>query len=353
MKITFLAPAPDLSGGARVIAIYARALAERGHDVTVVVAQPRPPGRRFPWLPGGKGKASPVRPSHFDAIEHLVRRKAKPDVITADDCPDADVLVATWWETAEWMAAMPASKGRQVHFVQLYEAFPYTPKHRVDAVLRAPNRKITISHWLDELLRDEFGNTDVHLILNGVDMDQFNAAPRERSVAPVVGMLYHDTPFKNSGDGIRAFLGLKAVMPDARLIAFGTAAPSDAVPLPEGTSYHRSPAQDRIRDIYAQCDVWLCSSTMEGFHLPPLEAMACRCPVISTPVGGPQDIVRQGENGYLVPLHDVPAMTAALIDFFAMDAAAWRRMSDEAYRTAQACDWQHAADRFEQALQGT
>jgi glycosyltransferase involved in cell wall biosynthesis len=343
-----------MSGGARVISIYARELERRGHDVRIVVALGLQPTLREHVRRLRRGQLRHVRPtrqpSHYDSIDHLVHRLDRLGPIRPTDCPDADVIVATWWETAEWMAAMPASKGRHVHFVQGYEAFEHMPKDRVDAVLRSPNRKITISHWLDDLLRNEFGNRDVHHVPNGVDMRQFNAPPRDRSASPVVGMLYHEASIKNSQDGIDAFVGLKAEMPDAKLIAFGNVAPSDAVPLPAGTSYNRSPPQDAIKNIYAACDVWLCSSTRECFHFPPLEAMACRCPVISTPVGGPLDIVKQGENGFLVPMKDVPAMTGALIDFFAMDAAAWRQMSDQAYETALGCDWGHAADSFEIAL---
>jgi hypothetical protein len=35
MRITFVTPVADLSGGARVIHIYAKALKERGHGVRV------------------------------------------------------------------------------------------------------------------------------------------------------------------------------------------------------------------------------------------------------------------------------------------------------------------------------
>ena len=43
MRITFVCPIADLSGGFRVIAVYAKLLRERGHDVTVVSRPPRKP----------------------------------------------------------------------------------------------------------------------------------------------------------------------------------------------------------------------------------------------------------------------------------------------------------------------
>ena len=49
MRITFLIPNLNLSGGARVVAIYADWLARQGHDVTVVAGRPGSPGliRKF------------------------------------------------------------------------------------------------------------------------------------------------------------------------------------------------------------------------------------------------------------------------------------------------------------------
>ena len=36
MRITFLAPHDSLNGGVRVVALYARLLQDRGHDVSIV-----------------------------------------------------------------------------------------------------------------------------------------------------------------------------------------------------------------------------------------------------------------------------------------------------------------------------
>ncbi len=353
MKVTFLAPGPNLTGGTRVISIYARELAKRGCDVRVMVPRGGKHGARSVVRQLLKGRLPPRinwQPSHYDDIEPLVCRLDRLGPITAAECPDADVIVATWWETAQWMLPMPPSKGRKFHFVQHYEAFDDLVKPRVDAVLAADTRKITISSWLSRMLTDQFHNDHVTLIPNGVDMAQFNAPPRGRRPHPVVGMLYHNAPFKNTKDGIAAFLKLRQRFPGAQLVAFGEHEPSGELALPPGTVHHLRPAQHAIKDIYASCDVWLCSSVAEGFYLPMLEAMACRCPLISTPVGGPVDMVVDGENGYIVPHGDVDAMAGKLIDFFGMDEDDWRRMSDAAHATAVRNDWSRAADRFAEAL---
>jgi glycosyltransferase involved in cell wall biosynthesis len=134
------------------------------------------------------------------------------------------------------------------------------------------------------------------------------------------------------------------------LVAFGESGPYADLPLPPGTEFFRQPAQDKIKDIYAKCDVWLCGSWSEGFHLPPLEAMACRCPVVSTRVGGPQDLIQDGINGYLVPCGDVDALADRLVRLLTLSDVQWKAMSDAAYSTAHLYTWEGVTERFEQAL---
>jgi glycosyltransferase involved in cell wall biosynthesis len=139
-------------------------------------------------------------------------------------------------------------------------------------------------------------------------------------------------------------------VPGLRLVAFGAEPVADRLPLPPGTSFYHLPAQDSIRDLYASCDVWLCGSYSEGFGLPPLEAMACRCPVVSTNAGGPADFIRSGQNGYLVPVGDAEALGDRLVDVLSLDEATWRAMSDAALATATQYTWDDAAILLESAL---
>ncbi len=57
---------------------------------------------------------------------------------------------------------------------------------------------------------------------------------------------------------------------------------------------------DKMPEFYNDIDVYLCASTSEGMSLSVLEASACGCPVISTNVSGCEEIVRDGENGFIV-----------------------------------------------------
>jgi glycosyltransferase involved in cell wall biosynthesis len=122
------------------------------------------------------------------------------------------------------------------------------------------------------------------------------------------------------------------------------------LPLPSFAEFHCRPAQAALRDLYSQCDLWLCGSDVEGFHLPPLEAMACRCPVVATRVGGPMDIVEEGVNGHLVDTKDSSALAQRMQTVLQLPAARWRQMSDAALETATRYSWHDATLKFEEAL---
>jgi glycosyltransferase involved in cell wall biosynthesis len=139
-------------------------------------------------------------------------------------------------------------------------------------------------------------------------------------------------------------------VPDLKVLAFGAERVAPNVPLPPWVEFHYRPPQEALRHLYAQCDAWLCASRREGFHLPPLEAMACRCPVVSTRVGGPMDIVEEGVNGFLVEVEDAAALAERLLRVLAFDEARWKRMSDAALATASGYTWDDATTLLERAL---
>lgn len=355
MKITFLMPAGGISGGNRVIALYAERLVARGHSVHVVWQRMRPQGlgAQLDRLirVGARGRRRQGSP-FFDSIGVTQSIAARPRFVTDEDVPDADVVVATWWETAFSVAALSPAKGRKFYFIQHHEVHAHLPWQMSRATYYLPLKKITISQWLVDTMAREYGDHDVALIENSVDMRQFDAPPREKNAVPAVGLLYSGKAFKGLDISVRAIEVARARVPDLRVISFG-AIPEKGrakVPLPEGTTYFEKPAQEKIREIYAMCDVWLCGSRLEGFHLPPLEAMACRCPVVSTRVGGAVDVVTEGVDGHLVDIGDAEALGQRLADVASLSPEAWKRMSDAAHARAGSYTWDDATDRLEAAL---
>jgi glycosyltransferase involved in cell wall biosynthesis len=355
MKITFvMAGGFNLTGGERVIATYAKALQQRGHEVLAVSRPPVRPGLRdqLRSLRQGKGWITPAPqgPSHIRQanIPHRLLESFRP--VTDTDVPDADIVIATWWETAEWVANLSPSKGAKVYFIQHHEVFDYLPQAQAAASYKLPLHKIVVAQWLLDIMREEYGDESASLVLNSVDTNQFYAPPRQKQPQPTVGLIYSAQDWKGCDISLKAFSIAAQQVPNLKLVAFGHALPSIELPLPSEAEFVCTPSQAELKHLYAACDVWLFGSRTEGFGLPILEAMACRTPVIGTPAGAAPDLLPQG-GGILVNPNDPEDMARAIEKFCALSEEEWQERSQQAYTTATAYTWEDATDRFEASLQ--
>jgi glycosyltransferase involved in cell wall biosynthesis len=71
--------------------------------------------------------------------------------------------------------------------------------------------------------------------------------------------------------------------------------------------------EERVHDLLAAIDVLVISSEQEPFGLTAIEALAVETPVVSTRSGGPEEVIRDGLTGLLVPVHDPAAMADAIL----------------------------------------
>lgn len=69
---------------------------------------------------------------------------------------------------------------------------------------------------------------------------------------------------------------------------------------------------DNTPDFLAQLDMFVLSSSSEGFSIATIEAMAAGLPVIATRCGGPEEILQHLTTGYLIPT-EMPDQLAAAI----------------------------------------
>jgi glycosyltransferase involved in cell wall biosynthesis len=354
MKITFVtANFQSLHGGVRAVAIYADLLIKMGHDVLVVSPKRPQPNLRqqVSSVLKGKGWIEPEadRDGYFHGLD--VPRKfldhAAP--VTDADVPDADIVIACFWTTAEWVSNLSPAKGVKVYFVQHHELHVPETRDRAAATYRLPFHKIITTDWLADIMRTEYGDDRTSKVPYSVDFEQFNALPRGKQATPTVGMMYSTTGWKGCDISLKAFEIAARQVPNLRLIAMGFHQPSPDLPVPAGTEFIYRPPQHDLRAIYSQCDAWLFGSRVEGFGMPILEAMACRTPVIGTPAGAAPELLVDGA-GLLVPLEDPEAMAQAIVRMCRMSDSQWRTISDRAYAKATDYSWDDAAAGFEAAL---
>jgi len=327
---------PDPGGPASHAPALAQFLHERGHGVEVVTtAGSEPEPRDYPvhWV----ARSSAVRHARVAA---LVRRRAAR----------ADVVYAT---SMIRRAALGTTLARRPLVVKLVsdEAFERARRSgRFDGTLDAFQEAGGARNRFLRSTRDASLRRARHVFCPsaylrrlalgwGLDEARVSVLPNP---APEV-------PPLPSRDVLRAELGL-----DGDVLAFaGRLGPQksldvalDALALVPGVTLavagdgpDRTALERRARELgidgrvrflgslprgevirlFRAADASVLSSSWENFPHTVVEALAVGTPVISTDVGGVPEVVRDGENGLLVPAGDAAALAAAIERFFGDD----------------------------------
>lgn len=352
LSITFVLPGAGTfpSGGPKVVYEYANALVRKGHRVTVV--HPLSLSTEFTAMQLGKGIIRYVqrsidksyRPDAWFRIDPHVRLLWKPS-LHPRHIPDADVIVATWWHTAEWVARYPRSKGRKFYLLQGLETWGGS-EDRVMATWRIPMRKIVIARWLYEIA--ERMGEEAAYIPNGLDFNAFgtNNDPRERDPNRVM-MLYHNVSLKGSADGLAALRFAHEQVATVEVDMFGV--PGAPPGLPSWIRYHRNPPQAKLRQLYNQAAIFLSPSWIEGWPLPPAEAMICGAALVATDIGGHREYAIHRETALLSPPKE-PALMASNLVSLLQDPEQRIHLARSGNRYIQQFTWGRAANAFEALL---
>ncbi len=94
---------------------------------------------------------------------------------------------------------------------------------------------------------------------------------------------------------------------------------------------------------YRSADVFVLPSVEDGYGLVTNEAMSAGLPVIVSDHAGSAEVVREGENGFVVPSRDVDALVER-IEVLLRDGDRRRRMGAAARATAESRTWETYGD---------
>ena len=137
----------------------------------------------------------------------------------------------------------------------------------------------------------------------------------------------HRIPLTVLGPGIPAERVLESFSPSAR---------------PMVTVIPRT-SEDGVFQTYREHDIFISTSTYEGFGMVVLEAMSQQMPVIATPVGCATALICHEENGLLVQPRYAPGIAEAVLRLF-NDPAERRRLGSRAAMTAAGMSWRRTAE---------
>ena len=103
-------------------------------------------------------------------------------------------------------------------------------------------------------------------------------------------------------------------------------------------TYERPRPNADVLRLMQTCDVLVIPSIVEGRALVQQEAMACGLPVIATKNAGADDLIVNGETGFLVPIRS-PESIAERLDWCASNRSLLAGMGIAAQTRARALSW--------------
>ncbi|MCH8011601.1 MAG: glycosyltransferase family 4 protein [Candidatus Marinimicrobia bacterium] len=313
MKLTFILPAliKIPMGGAKVVYRYAEEFAKLGH--TIALVSPKSEGYRLRDLL--KTGAVKFRDWQHDVedkpyydtpqdVEHLVIPAPDPKFI-----PDGEAIIATGWQTAYWVDAMPETKGKKFYFIQNYETYQGN-EEVIQYTWKLPLTKIVIAQWLKRKA-EEFGEEALGPVPNAIDPDEFYLTKPIKDRHSSIAMLYHRLSIKGSKEGIDVLNQVKEEIPELKATIFASRKPR--INLPNWIKLEIRPSAGQLLDIYNKTAIFLHTSHREGWPLPPAESMVCGCAVVAADNDGILEYVSHEKTGLLSPIGDVNSMTSQVI----------------------------------------
>lgn len=338
MNITFVVPCKDLSGGLRVIAAYGNNLLRLGHHVNVVY-----PFKKLSMKRKLKNRVLSFGKKQTDHLDQFHGNLMGVEAVTDAAVPRADIIVATSWETAEWIRDFPESAGVKHYLIQGYEIWN-AQIERVTDTFKLPFHKMVTSNWLKEIIEDTTNEQDIPVLWNGKDFFMSESLG-EGVVRPYdIGMVYSNIPNKNSGLGLQTILEVAKVYPNLKVVMFGTHKPE--IKFPINVDFYTKPEQEKIREIYMKTKIWLSTSRMEGFCLPALEAISLGSAVVSTNSFGVQDIINHGEDGFLVELTEEWKMKDYVIELMGSEEMR-KKIQVNGLKKSEHFSWMKSSEKME------
>jgi glycosyltransferase involved in cell wall biosynthesis len=330
VRIAFLVNDLQLSGGVGVVIHHARQVTRHGHDVSLVLV-----------------REQDVPHWGYDALEgmHVVS-------LAEAQAQCFDVTVATWWETTYSLFTVPAE--RYAYFVQSLEDRFYEPEmvERLGAALTLdlPVAFITEARWIRDTLAQLRPDARCYFVRNGIDKAIFPAAegvePRLRGPLRILIEGNPSVALKGIQDAVASVGGMREPRHVTVVTSEHGAFAGGGVDRVLGPVPHRDMAV-----LYAETDVVLKLSRVEGMFGPPLEGFHRGATCVVTEVTGHEEYIQHGWNGIVADWDD-PSGTARLLDRLARDPRELHFLRTNALATAQSWpDWEQAGQFMTLALE--
>jgi len=209
---------------------------------------------------------------------------------------------------------------------------------------------IANSNGLRHLAHTFDSRFEIPIIPNGVDLESYKTIERDWSPPRLlsVGRIVHQ---KGLDLAMHALGGLKELNWEWRIAGDGPQLQAlqslaQELGIDDRVFFLGWQSREQIMESYKQANVFLFPSRHEGMPNAILEAMASGLPVIATCIAGNEELVIEGQTGYLVPAEDIEILQDALKKIL-NDSVLRQQMGDASRRRVEDnYSWESTAQQY-------
>ena len=345
-KVNFLLPNFGMKpvGGFKIAYMYANYLQRQGYDVHIVYAHSMWEDDTVCDYIKDRVKIRAQKTDWFKLYPGIKQHYCYR--LNENTVPSADISIATFWKTAVVLNRLSKAKGKKIYLIQGYETWNGYKKE-VNATWCYDMKKIVISKWLCQIGKN-LNAQNITYIPNSINFQKYCIKEDVKSRENIVAMLYSNQPCKASSKGIAVLKKVRKEIPDLKVFFFGVDSREKCIP--SWIEYYENAQQNVIVDeIYNKAAVYLCTSIHEGWGLPPMEAMACGCALVTTQNGGVEDFAIDNKTAILCEINNIDQMAEGVVKLL-RDRELRYNMAIAGYRKVREFRWKDSFQLFEKSI---
>ncbi len=251
------------------------------------------------------------------------------------------------------------------HGLNVWEEFtsrhPHREKwyaHKREKSLRGTQAIVGVSQKVTDIIRTRLPEKPPsYTVYNGVDVQKFTPAEKVPGVFRIIGV-GNLIPIKGFSYLIQAFARLYGERDDISLHIIGQGSQREKLEalarelgVGQKVTFYGNQPYDTVARVISGSDLFVLPSYYEALGCVYLEAMACGVPAIGVEGMGIDEIITDGEDGYLVNPCDADDLYKKMKQALS-DPAALTEIGKAAYKTAQNYTWEASAKRLNDIYQG-
>jgi hypothetical protein len=326
MRVTYMTPNMNISGGVKAKLEHCTRLAERGHQVTMVVCK----------------STQNLWPKWFPLNKEIGVMSIRPQNLHSQ-MPKADVLIANHWPYCQNLSP---KQGRLLVPRQIEE--PLTVRE-LEEMKRKPDLWLPNSPDVEKAMYLQ-NIRNMHLVQNGVNHELFN--PEGRTFDKKILTQLNLKKRRKGGPETLEVLGeIHKRYPSVPIIGFGQRTRTKHGKVPKWMEFHKCGPWE-LSKLYKECGIFFYAALLDGFANSPAEAMASGCITVTVKNAGMPYVSKYSASTF-VPGDNKKAynLLCATLDRWDEDDMRWvKQRSAAAVGRMGPYSWERSVDQLEEAM---